>query len=167
MKEKSHYEVIKKIFEELFRSKGKNTYFEVTANGFSNKLKDQIPDNRHIIFSFLGTKGAKPDMTGFIEEKYSKKFIVVEIKNESIKLNHIYQLKKYVELFDARFAFLVSTKEIPAEVKKLSKVVLPLLWRNHPLPNLTLVHFDEDINEFVDWFPENPFEKDLYWRETW
>jgi len=164
MEEKHYYSIIMQRFEELFESKGCKVYLEVTAEGFSNKLKEQIPDHKHIIFSFLGTKGARPDITGFIEDKYLKDFIVVEVKDEKIKLDHIYQLRKYTDLFNAKFAFLVSTEEIPAEIKALTKVILPLLWRDYPLPKLTLVHFDKNTNEFVQWFEENPFEKETYWR---
>ena len=146
---------------ELFTSRGCNVCLEITAERISNKLKEQIPDYRHIIFSFVGTK---PDITGFIEEKYSKRFIVVEFKDRKLNLGDIYQLHKYADLFDAKFPFLVSTWEIPAKIKALSKVEFRILGREYPLPNLTLVYFDKNRNKFVDWFEENPFEKDLYWK---
>jgi len=161
MKEEVLYLAVKEKLEELFIAKNCEIYLEVTAKGFSNKLKNQIPENRHIIFSFLTYK---PDLTGFIEEKYSKHFIVAEIKNRKIKLNDIYQLRKYSDLFQAKFAFLISVQEIPAEIKALCKVEYKILMRNYPLPNLTLVYFNKDINKFIEWFEENPFEKDIYWR---
>ena len=106
------------------------------------------------MFYFL--KDVAPDITGFIEEDVLTKFIVVEIKNEPIKLDHIYQVRKYAELFEARYGLLVSTKEIPEEIKRLSKVVHSLL----SLPayeTLTLVKFNEETREFDEWFPKNPF----------
>lgn len=159
--EKIYYEQIKKKFEDLFNPKGE-TYLEITANKtFSNKLKQEIPQYRHIIFSFLDQ--IAPDITGFIKRTYGAEFIIIEVKDEIIKLDHIYQVRKYAELFDARFTFLVSTQEIPHELKELSKIVYPLLF----LPaykKLTLVQFDKNTNQFIDWFEENPFEKEYHWK---
>jgi len=161
MKEKEYYETIKSKFEQLFKEK-KETYLEITANkNFSNKLKSQILSNREIIFNFL--KEAAPDITGFIKKDYGTEFIVIEIKNEILKLDHIYQTRKYAELFDAKFAFLVSTREIPEEIKRLSKIVFSLL----SLPaykKLVLVQFDNNSKQFVDWFEENLFENEYYWK---
>lgn len=159
--EKSYYEPIKKEFENLFSSKGE-IYLEITANKtFSNKLKKEIPDHKNLIFYFL--KQVAPDITGFIKRTYGTEFIVIDVKDDVIKIDHIYQVRKYVELFDARFAFLISTQEIPEEIKKLSKIVFSLL----SLPaykKLVLVQFDKDQNKFVDWFEENPFKIDYYWK---
>lgn len=154
-KEKDYYKKIKERMEELFKSKVGDVYLEITANGFSNKLKEQIPDNRHLIFSFLGQKGVRPDITGFTKENY---FIVMEIKNEEIKLDYVYQLKKYAQLFDAKYAFLVSTFEIPAEIKKLDKIIFPyLLSGGYGYERLVLIHFDPDTGEFIEWYEKNPF----------
>jgi hypothetical protein len=159
--EKDYYEPIKKGFEELFNAKGE-THLEITANkNFSNRLKGQIGTNRDIIFYFL--KEVAPDISGFIMRDYGARFIVIEVKDEVLKLDHIYQTRKYAELFDASFAFLVSTHEIPEEIKKLSKVVYSLL----SLPvykSLILVHVDKKTHRFVEWFEENPFENEYYWR---
>jgi len=119
-KESDYYKPIEIAFENLFRQKG-SLYSEITANGQpSNRIKEQIHDSRNIIFSFL--RDARPDITGFSVGQYSKKFFVIEVKNEEIKLDHIYQTRKYIDLFDAYFGFLVSTKEIPAEIKKITEM---------------------------------------------
>lgn len=161
MNEKKYYEPIRKEFEELFKDKGEIS-LEITANKkFSNKLKAQISHQREIIFYFL--KEAAPDILGFRKRDCGIDFIVIEVKDEVIKLDHIFQTRKYAELFDAKFAFLVSTQEIPEEIKKLSKVVYPLL----SLPaykKLILVHFNKETNQFVDWFEENPFKNEYLWR---
>lgn len=161
-KEQEYYTPVMVKLRQLFESRGAKVYLEVTARRFSNHLKGQVPQHRNIIFSFLGS--ARPDITGFVERQYSKDFIVVEVKDQAIKLPDIYQLRRYTDLFDARFAFAVSTVEIPAEIKALAKVVMPLLLRNYPLPNLALTHFDPDRGDFSEWFDENPFDKDYYWR---
>ena len=162
-KEKDYYSTIKRKFTELFESKGCKAYFEITANKkFSNKLKSKVSDYRHIIFYFL--KDVAPDITGFIEKDSFADFVIIEVKNEEIKLDHIYQARKYAELFEAKFAFLVSTTEIPEEIKRLSKVVYPLLSAPSIYQSRTLVYFDGETQSFKDWYPENPFEKELYWR---
>jgi len=163
-KEDSYYRPVMEKLRQLFASKGREVHLEITVEGFSNKLKDAIPDHKAIIFSFLGAKGARPDISGFVSEKYSKYFIVVEIKNERMKLDDVYQLRKYADLFDAKFAFLISTYEIPSEIKKLSKAASFLLWRSGPFPHLTLVSYDNARQDFAEWFEENPFQEEVYWR---
>jgi len=156
-KENQYYKPVKAKVEEIVRETHSTYHLEITANKtFSNKLKGKISDNREIIFSFL--KEVAPDVTGFIKEDWSTEFIIVEIKNEVIKLDHIYQVKKYAELFDARYALLVSTEGIPEEIKRLSRVVYRLL----SLPadkTMTLVKFNGETGEFDEWFPENPFKR--------
>ncbi len=155
--EREYYGVIKAKIEEILNAKFDNFHSEITADKkFSNKLKAEIPDYRHIIFYFL--KEVAPDITGFIKKDYSSDFIVIEVKAEAVKLDHIYQTRKYAELFAAKYALLVSTEEIPEEIKRLSKTVHSLL----SLPggkHMTLVHFEDETKKFVEWFTENPFEK--------
>ena len=154
--EREIYPHIKNWLEEQLKTRFTDFHLEVTADRkFSNILKQQIDRNRDLIFNFL--KEAAPDITGFVKGDYSKEFIIVEIKNKPIKLEDIYQTRKYAELFDARYALLVSTEEIPEEIIRLSKVVFSLL----SLPaykQLTLVHFGDNAKNIV-WFPDNPFIK--------
>ena len=116
-KEKQYYQIIKEKFEELFKSKGIDVYLEITSDKFSEHLKEKIPDHLSIIFSFIDQKGARPDITGYFQKNTLRQFIVIEIKKDKIKIDHIYQLKKYAELFEAHSAFLVSLEQIPAEIK--------------------------------------------------
>ena len=161
--EKEYYPMIKAKLEELLNTKNANFYLEITANKkFSDKLKAEIRKGRDIIFQFL--KEASPDITGFIKNKYSSDFIVVEFKREKIKLDHIYQTRKYGDLFAAKFAFLVFLRSIPEEVKRLYEVTYPLLSSPGNYGAFVLVHFNEESGEFGEWYPENPFEKDLYWK---
>ena len=117
-KEKQLYEVIKERLEEILKAKFNDFYLEITADtGFSNKLKSEIPRGREIIFNFL--KKARPDITGFVKENSFSYFIVVEIKSSSIELDDIYQTKKYAQLLEAKYVLLISTNEIPEEIKRL------------------------------------------------
>ncbi len=147
----------KKFFRHGYRkyefpqSQGKN------HKKFSNTLKAEISPRgyRDIIFHFL--KDAAPDITGVIKEEYSSAFIAVEVKNDEIKLDDIYQTKRYAELFDAKYPLLISTKEIPEEIKRLSKVVHKLLSGGYAYEKIILVHFDPATENFVDWFEKSPF----------
>ncbi len=163
MPEKDYYEPIRKEFEKLLSSNG-TAYLEITANKvYSNKIKAEIPYDRDLIFNFL--KDAPPDILGFVKSgilgiNLSTDFVVIEVKDEILKLDHIYQARKYAELFHAELAFLVSTMEIPEELKRLSKVITALL--KLPKRNLVLVQFDPLTNKIVAWHEENPFESFSY-----
>jgi hypothetical protein len=156
--ERSLYEPVKMWLEQILKQKYASFHLEITANRqFSNVLQSQIDDYRELIFAFLNE--AAPDITGFVKKDSSslREFIVVEVKTTPIKLDDIYQVIKYAELFNARYALLVSTDEIPEKITRLSRVVNSLLL----LPayrQLTLVRF-EDNGTRTTWFPECPFGK--------
>jgi len=62
------------------------------------------------------------------------------------------------------FAFLLSTKELLGEIKRLSRVIYSLL----SLPaygNLVLVHFDEESASLRGRFPEDPSGNESYGDE--
>lgn len=153
-----YYESVRSWLEQILKEKFASCHLEVTAQRkFSNILQSQIDRNRDLIFAFLGD--AAPDITGFVKKDSSslREFVIVEIKTTPLKLDDIYQTRKYAELFDASYALLVSTVEVPAKITRLAEVVFPLLL----LPNykqLTLVSFQES-GKRVEWFRENPFAK--------
>src|SRR6266849_3178109 len=156
--ERALYESVKVWFERLLEQKYASVRLEVTAyKQFSNVLQSQIDPYRELVFAFL--KEAAPDITGFVKKDSSslREFVVVEVKTGPIKLDDIYQARKYAELFDARNALLLSTSEIPEKITRLSRVVFPLLT----LPaykQLALVRFADD-GRATTWFPECPFGK--------
>lgn len=157
MKERDYYKTLLNELNDLLQPGFTNFHLEITADKrFSNALKREIGQGREIIFSFL--KEAAPDITGFIKKEYSTDFVVVEVKKGPIKLENIYQTRRYAELFDARYALLISNGEIPEEIKRLSRIVYSLL----ALPaykTLTIVHYHEQTAQFAEWFPRNPFEE--------
>jgi len=154
--ERAYYESVKTWLEQLLTPKTSILHLEITADrSFSNVLQAEIDQHREIIFSFL--KDARPDITGFFKAKADsrREFIIVEIKPTPIKLDDIYQTRKYAELFDARYALLVSPFEVPQRLVRLARVVFPLLQ----LPaykQVTLVQCADGAAQ-VDWFPEDPF----------
>lgn len=152
--EQTYYPLVKEWLGEQLKLASVDAHLEITAyKKFSNTLKGQIDRNRDIIFNFL--REASPDITGFIKGDYRSDFIVVEIKNAALKLDDIYQLKKYADLFDAKYAILVSTEEIPEELIRLSKVTFSLFQLSHYSKQLALVHYQQDSES--GWHPKNPF----------
>lgn len=156
MVERDYYEPVKTAVESLLKDKGRDFHLEVTATRkFSNTIKERL-GQRDIVFHFL--RDTAPDITGFIRGDYSAEFVVAEIKDRLLKLDDIYQTRKYAELLDAKYAVLVSTAEIPEEIKRLYKAVYALL----ALPaykTLALARFDSESNALVEWFPRNPFDE--------
>jgi len=162
-KEEEYYIPIKTKIEELLSDRVNNFHLEITANKkFTNELKAEIGQGRDIVFKFL--KEALPDITGFIKSEHFSDFIVVEFKKGKIKLDDIYQTKKYRDLFDAKFEFLISLEPIPEEIKRLHKVLYELLSTPHYLHAFALARFNEKVVKFVEWYPENPFKKDTCWK---
>lgn len=93
--ESSYYESVRGWLEQILKEKFASYHLEVTAyRQFSNTLQSQIDRNRDLIFAFLGE--AAPDITGFVKKDASshREFVIVEVKNTSLKLDDIYQARK-------------------------------------------------------------------------
>src|SRR5574341_1944158 len=118
--EREYYAPIKSRLEERLREKAVHAYLELTADtNFSEILKSAIPRGHEIIFNFL--RSSRPDIAGYLTDKYGgKHFIIAEIKLGSHKLEDIYQLRRYADLFTAQFAFLLSPQPVPEELKRLA-----------------------------------------------
>ena len=164
--EKEYYPMIKEKLEGLLKTKTTNVHLEITANNkFSEELKSEIKSERNIIFNFLDK--VRPDITGFIKDSsYFADFIIVEFKKGKIDLKSIYQAKRYRELFNAKFTFLISSEPVPTEIKRLDKAMNDQLLRSglHWESSFVIVQFDRQEGQFIEWYPENPFEKDTYWK---
>jgi len=166
LKERDFYEQIKFNLEKLFKEKADNIYFELTADkSFSDVLKSAIPKGHDIIFNFLKTKEARPDITGFIKTRFGYEFIVAELKTTTLKLNDIYQLRKYADLLNARFGFLISLHPIPEEIKRLTSKVSQILHSGNWRQRIIIAYFNPKSDNLVGWYPHNPFEEDFLWQE--
>jgi hypothetical protein len=167
MNEKDSYKDIKICLEKLFTDRVGEAYLELTSDkSFSDTLKSQIPRGHEIIFNFLKNREARPDITGFIKTKHSTtQFIVVEVKKGPLKLDDIYQIKKYTDLLNAKFSFLVSLSAIPEELRRLGSVIPQVTHASHWSQVLALVYFDITQKQFVEWHPKNPFEEDFRWSD--
>lgn len=127
--ERELYKPVKEYLTKSFTQKFGNCFLEITAERvFSSTLKSVV---RHdIVFSFLRKKA--PDLVGFIARKQSEwdasyvpgivqDYITVEIKRNKITLEDIYQAKMYGDLFQAKYALLISPERIPEEIKRLDQ----------------------------------------------
>jgi len=155
--EGDRYQEIKDWLQELLERRFASCHLEVTADRkFSNVLKAQIDQSRDIIFHFL--KETVPDITGFISSSRGREFIVVEVKAEAIRLEDIYQLKRYAELFNASYSLLVSASEIPEEIKRLCRIAPHILSALAGYRQIALVSLQlQNGNLSAEWFPNGPF----------
>lgn len=165
--EKELYEPIKEYLEKAFRLKFGNCYLEVTANGsFSELIKRGVRND--IIFSFLGKK-ASPDLTGFIHTQGNQWFVVwsnsdiqdfitVEIKRERLTLQDVYQAKMYGDLFQAKYALLISTEPIPEEIRRLNQCLfITYRFMSGWYLYVGEWHGPNRMAEFM-WLPNSPYE---------
>ena len=107
--EKDLYEPVRQALRQRFAEKGE-CHLEVTATGISQDIRRLLDDSAVYI---LEIENKKPDLLGYVVVKSesgfeSKRLIVAEVKKASLTLDDIYQVKMYAEMFDARYAFLIS-----------------------------------------------------------
>ncbi len=82
--------------------------------------------------------------------------MVVEFKPQVVKLDDIYQTRKYADLFLAKYALLVSSEHIPEEIKRLHRA-FPSLLVLYNYQTITMARFDQDTKLLLDWYPRNSF----------
>jgi hypothetical protein len=142
----------------LFLAKGSEAYLETSAaNGFSFDLMIHLWGGPPALLIFLKQRHSRPDIAGFIKNTNGdKEIIMAEIKGLPLTLNDIYQLRKYVDLFNAAHAFLITSHPIPDNVKRLIKFA-PRLIPQSPCKNLILAQFDTATLKFTDWYPKSSF----------
>jgi hypothetical protein len=169
--EKDLYEPIKRILCLNFRAVFDDCFLATTSEGiFPDKILSQVHKDDEIIFYFLKKKNS-PDLTGFVKvvtktepkpsplqewfksENAAYHFITVEVKNDTIGLEDIYQAKRYSDLFKAKYGLLISTRLIPTPIKRLCERI-PILDTARK-EKLRLGQFDG--GDIINWFPESPF----------
>lgn len=81
-------------------------------------------------------------------------------------MDDIYQVKLYKEVFDAKYGFLITTKPIPEEIKRLCRNTFNILRSSgdDTYRFLAIGQYDKESGQFVDWFEKNPFEEEHYWK---
>ncbi len=160
--ETKYYPIVRDWLQELLKRRFSFCYLEITAKGtFSGKIKEHISEGREIIFHFL--KQAAPDLTGFVTRERGRGFIVVEVKDTTIRLKDVSQIRGYAELFYARWGLLLSTKEIPEEFRRLHAVAPYIFSTLTGHGRITLGWLREHGGKWdAQWFlGQNPFAKGI------
>jgi len=115
-REESLYEPILKALKRVFSCLGE-CHLEITAKRiFSNELKKAFDD---VALYMIKVEGFFPDITGFVKTKYSTDIITVEVKPGKLMIKNIFQTKDYAQVFNAKYAILVSPKTISEERRRL------------------------------------------------
>jgi hypothetical protein len=162
MAEADLYDPVQLKLSEELTGKVSKFWLETSARGFSERIKAAIPPGREIIFNFLRYK---PDIMGLVEREYQKDLLTVEVKEKTLKIDDIYQAKMYKEVLGARYGFLVSAAPIPEELKRLCRTTFSILHSidDHTFRFLAIAQF-HPVGGFIDWFEENPFDKEFFWN---
>lgn len=164
--ESDYYEPVCDALQTRFEERvDGNIHLEVTGSGtYSNRLQAQIPSGREMIFEVIG-RGSSPDVAGFIERESTTDFIIVEIKPDRMSnLKPVYQCQRYVDLFRAQHGFVVAPAAISEKIRRLCQLT-GVLYQDSTHSHLSIAEFDEEHGFFSNWHKEDPFEKDLYWRD--
>ena len=151
-KEEPLYQPIMNALKEVFDHFG-DCYLEITEKKrFSEGLKRQFSKDTLYINK---VEGFFPDLTGFIKTQYTTDLITVEVKAQSITIKNIFQAKEQAEIFDAKYALLVSPKVIPEEKRRFVKDRSAILdyWYNR---RLIVTQFDARFGHFE-------IDKELYY----
>jgi len=134
-----YYEDICDTIESIFRHSAKkhgyeeeiDVHLEVTAEG-SIFLKELNTIEIQESFS-----RQRPDVTGY--ESYRRgaiNIIIAEIKAQKLRLQDLYQMLRYADLFDANYSFLVTTDTIPTSIENFfEQRIVPVedelgIWMN-------------------------------------
>ena len=139
-------------------------FLETAASkGFSETVKAAIPSRsrNRLLFHESKTRSSS-DMS---VKNTAKDLITVEVKEKSLTIEDIYQAKMYKEVFGARYGFLITATAIPEALKRLCKQTYSIQHSANDLTYsfLAIAQFHR-AGGFIEWFEENPFSKDFYWK---
>jgi len=143
-KEESLYEPIMKVLKRVFSCLGESRLEKTADKRFSNELKRQFSKETLYI---IRAEGFFPDLTGFVKMQYTTDLVTVEVKAESITIKDIFQAKEQAEIFDAKYALLISPKTIPEEIRRFVKDRSSILNYSYDR-RVVIAQFNEDIEDF-------------------
>lgn len=143
-KEEHLYEPIKNTLWDIFLSAALDCYLEVTDKGLSNKLQRSLDD---FALFYIKIDKQYPDITGFVKTSYGKEIITVEVKRRIRKINDFFQAKRYGEVFNAKYSFLISSDPMPEQIRRFIKKRSAIYYYSYQ-KQLLIAQFDETIQEF-------------------
>jgi hypothetical protein len=105
MIESDLYKPIKKYFEEFISKQiGKEIKVEEAHGAIPLSIKELYPEIENILNVYCYS----PDLIGIVKENKKNKLIIIEIKDDPLKLVDLYQAKRYSEIIMADYSFLLS-----------------------------------------------------------
>ena len=149
----------KTLQDSLWEDMPKRNYLEIIGgkNVFPENLKKAFDDDT---LNIIRNEGIYPDLVGFIQKNSQnpKEIIIAEVKDEPITLKMVAKVKFYKEIFNAAFAFLISTKGISEErvrflLRKPSIKEGIIIAKFVPNPQYNLGHLEINA-KFKDTVPE-------------
>ena len=151
-KEAQFYEPIKTALWDVFSSAALSCHLEITNKGLSDKLQRSLDD---FALFYIKIDRQYPDITGFVETSYGREIITVEVKQRIRKINDFFQAKRYGEVFDAKYAFLISLTQIPEQIRRFIKKRSAIYYYSYQ-KQLIIAQFDVTTQQFQ-------IDKDLYY----
>jgi hypothetical protein len=142
--ESQYYEPIKNALWDAFSHMPATCYLEITNKGLSDKLERSLDD---FALFYIKIDRQYPDITGFIETSYGKERITVEVKERIRKIESFFQAKRYGEVFDARYAFLISLEPFPEQVRRFIQK-RPAIYNYSYGKQLIIARFDASSEQF-------------------
>lgn len=164
MSEDRLYEPVRNCLQKEFVQFGE-CEFEITEKNITEKAKAWLDD---AALFFIRVEKKLPDLIGRFKPDPSKSppygfyegLIIAEVKNVRPTIKGIFQTKLYAEVFDAPYAFLISSKEMMEEMRRfLSKRYLLLSYGAYR--RVYIAKFDVTTQTIDErWYPECPFKRD-------
>lgn len=140
MKEEDLYKPVKEAFEK----KHPKISLEITAKKIPDNIKSILDDDA---LAIINKEGSLPDLMGWADDIFSKKIVIVETKINPPTLTDIYQVKRYAEVFSARYTFLVSAKKISEEHQRFLSKKLHILSYSAGYHSIFLLSYSVEENE--------------------
>jgi len=137
MDEEALYQPIKDALNKVFSAFGE-CYLEISKTGISEEFKKEL-DNFAIFYIRIDRQ--YPDIAGFLQTENAKEFITVEVKKRVSKMEDIFQAKRYAEVFNATYGFLIC-QSIDEEVKRFLKE-RPLICSRSRGNQIIIAQFEE------------------------
>lgn len=157
--EQALYEPVLKDLDSHFKKIG-DPHLEVTGKGKkpSERLKKRLDD---FSLYLITSERFIPDIMGYVvtskSETYeSSDIIVVEVKAKKVQVKDILQARGYGTVFDAQYALLISSEELPEEIRRFYDRRYGLAV-HRGYERVKVGRFDDLYQRVVDWYPEPPF----------
>lgn len=161
MEESVLYEPVREYLSHCFSIRGE-VHLEITAGGkISERLQKRLDDPALYLLRF---EKMIPDIMGYVvtsKSDYgeSRELITVEVKQGKPHTRDILQARNYGSAFDANYALLLSTTELPEVVRRLCEKRFTLIqFRGYD--RVSYGRFDTAVGrvQFDSWYPKPPFD---------